>query len=136
MRALSAAALATAAWLAGASAAQACRCIEPEAPVAYRAAGVVALVRVTEASAPGAAGAQEAVAAVERAWKAPLGPVISLATGGDCPFLLEAGGRYLLFLAPAEGAAAHAAYRCRGNQPGAAAGPALRWLAAHGRRTR
>lgn len=112
----------------------ACRCTEPGPATAYDRADAVALVKIVNVETASADGVVRATGSIQQAWKATVPTTVHIVTGEDCAFPLTSDRIYVLYFAAGENE--FGTYRCRGNREAEIARPILRWLEAHGRRTR
>ena len=111
--------------------AQACRCTEPSASLAYSRADAVARVIIRNVSPPSADGTFRADAEVSNSWKRRLPSSVQIITGEDCAYPLAFGGQYILYLFGKN--PPYGTYRCRGNREFPQAADVQRWLERHAR---
>jgi hypothetical protein len=110
----------------------ACRCVEPSLPEAYRAADAVVLAKVQRLEPRPELGGSAIFLFVESAWKGEVDQELAITTGTDCLYSVEVERKYLLFLRRGAGRA-FTTGRCMGDRPLEGGEQTLRWLEQSGK---
>ncbi|HET7539478.1 MAG TPA: hypothetical protein VFK05_06390 [Polyangiaceae bacterium] len=110
---------------------EACRCVEPNAPVAmYRSADAVVVAKVVKRDRRPDIDGFTLSLFVERAWKSEIDQEVLITTGTDCQYAAEPERKHLMFLTRAA-PPVFTTGKCMGNRPLDEATKLIDWLEAN-----